>query len=53
MNKRKAKKRKRNTYLICSQQIYIKPSEWNRVKNKDRIIQGRFLASKLKNMKVR
>lgn len=47
MNRRKAKKRKNNTYLLCSQYIYIKPSEWNRVKNKSKLIKRRFLMGKL------
>jgi hypothetical protein len=49
MNRRKAKKRKNNTYLLCSQYIYIKPSEWNRVKNKSKLIKRRFLMGKLDN----
>ena len=49
MIRRKAKKRKNNTYLLCSQYIYIKPSEWNRVKNKSKLIKRRFLMGKLDN----
>ena len=48
MNRRKAKKRKNNTYLLCSQYIYIKPSEWNRVKNKSKLIKRRFLVGKIR-----
>ncbi len=48
MNRRKAKKRKNNTYLLCSKHIYIKPSEWNRVKNKSKLIKRRFLEKKIR-----
>lgn len=34
MNKRQTKKRKKYIYLLCGKYIYIKPSEWNKVKNK-------------------
>lgn len=52
MNKRETKKRKKNTYLLCSQFIYIKPCEWNKVKNKSKAMQWGFLANKLKRLKV-
>lgn len=48
MNRRKAKKRKNNTFLLCSKYIYIKPREWNRVKNKSKLIQRRFFDGKLR-----
>lgn len=51
MNRRKAKKRKNNTYLLCSQYIYIKPSEWNRVKNKSKLIKRSFLMGKIRQRK--
>ena len=48
MNKRQSKKRKKYTHLIIGRYVYIKPSEWNKVKNKGNITQGRFIFSKLK-----
>lgn len=48
MNKRQAKKRKSNTCLIIGRYIYIKPSEWNKVKNKGRKAQYMFFGEKLK-----
>lgn len=52
MNKRQAKKRQNYTHLIIGKKIYIKPSEWNKVKNKGRLTQGRFIFSKLKEQKI-
>ena len=50
MSKRKSKKRKSQTYLLCGQYIYIKPSEWNRVKNKDMFEQRKLMSKKLEKI---
>lgn len=47
MNKRQAKKRKKYIYLLCGKYIYVKPSEWNKVKNKSRHEQMQLCRSKL------
>ena len=50
MNKRKSKKKKSQTYLLCGQYIYIKYSEWNRVKNKGMIKQRKLMSKKLEKI---
>lgn len=48
MNRRIKKKRKKYRYLCCGKYIYIKPREWNKVKNQSRQTQIDFIIKKMK-----